>query len=105
MNKKEVTKKFRERIEYRDVLSCMRCGLCINHCPTYKTYGKDEVNSPRGRIALVRSIIEGLIEPSEDVRRALDNCILCKKCMEVCPSRVKYDKIINESRKIFDEEA
>lgn len=102
MNKKNIVIDMKKNIKYRDILSCMRCGLCLNNCSTFKTFRTDEVNSPRGRVALMRSIIEGIVVPDEEMREAFDKCIVCRKCEEVCPSGVKYFKLINQTRNIFD---
>lgn len=97
-----ITQQIREQIDYELLLNCMRCGMCINTCPTFKVYDRDESNSPRGRIALVRAVYDGILLPDEDFKRALNQCIVCKKCMEVCPSSVKYTDILFTARNIID---
>lgn len=76
---------------------CVMCGLCLPHCPTYRI-GLDEAESPRGRIALARSLANGTIPPGPTALRHLDQCLACLSCEEVCPSGVKYGEIITRSR-------
>jgi len=73
---------------------CVMCGLCLPHCPTYRI-GLDEAESPRGRIALARSIASGRIAPGPVATRHLDQCLACLSCEEVCPSRCDT---VNSSR-------
>ena len=78
-----------------DVLaSCVSCGLCLPHCPTYRATGLDS-HSPRGRIALVQAVHDGGLVPDDAVIEALDSCVQCMGCLPACPSSVRYDKIIH----------
>lgn len=101
-NHELIVKEIREQIDYEFLLNCMRCGLCVNTCPTYKVFNRDESQSPRGRIALIRAVYDGLLLPDEDFKQALNQCIVCKKCMQVCPSNVKYTDILFTARNIID---
>jgi len=76
---------------------CVMCGLCLPHCPTYRI-SLDEAESPRGRIALARSIASARIAPGPAARKHLDQCLACLSCEKVCPSEVKYGEIITRSR-------
>ncbi|MET0231523.1 MAG: (Fe-S)-binding protein [Rhodanobacteraceae bacterium] len=76
---------------------CVMCGLCLPHCPTYRI-SLDEAESPRGRIALVRSLASGRIPPSPSALLHLDQCLACVSCEKVCPSEVKYGEIITRAR-------
>jgi glycolate oxidase iron-sulfur subunit len=76
---------------------CVMCGLCLPHCPTYRI-SLDEAESPRGRIALARSIASGRIRPESSALQHLDQCLACLSCEKVCPSEVKYGEIITRSR-------
>lgn len=102
-NHELITKRIKEEVDYEFVLNCMRCGMCVKTCPTYKVFDNDESQSPRGRIALVRAVCDGLLIPDEDFKRAMNQCIVCKKCMQVCPSSVKYTDILFAVREILDE--
>jgi glycolate dehydrogenase iron-sulfur subunit len=76
---------------------CVMCGLCLPHCPTYRI-SLDEAESPRGRIALARSLASGRIPPAPSALQHLDQCLACLSCEKVCPSEVKYGEIIARSR-------
>jgi glycolate oxidase iron-sulfur subunit len=76
---------------------CVMCGLCLPHCPTYRIR-LDEAESPRGRIALARSLASGRIPPEPSALTHLDQCLACLSCEKVCPSEVKYGEIITRSR-------
>lgn len=76
---------------------CVRCGLCLPHCPTY-AIAQNEAESPRGRISLMAAMAEtpNLLEhtPSE----SLDNCLSCRRCEAVCPANVSYERLLLASR-------
>ena len=76
---------------------CIRCGFCLEACPTFVTTG-NEMESPRGRIYLVRSALEGRVEWQEDVRPHLDHCLGCRACETACPSGVEYGTILELAR-------
>ncbi|HVT31077.1 MAG TPA: (Fe-S)-binding protein [Rhodanobacteraceae bacterium] len=76
---------------------CVMCGLCLPHCPTYRI-SLDEAESPRGRIALARSLASGRLPPAGPAWRHLDQCLACRSCEIVCPSGVRYGEIIERSR-------
>lgn len=76
---------------------CVKCGLCLPHCPTYLDT-QHEGDSPRGRIALVQGLASGWIEPSERVETHLDGCLSCRRCEVVCPARVPYSRILDAGR-------
>ena len=79
-----------------EAIQCMRCGFCLAVCPTYQRTGV-ESQSPRGRVHLVRSAAQGLLEP-EAILPALDLCIGCRACEVACPAGVPYGRILEESR-------
>jgi glycolate oxidase iron-sulfur subunit len=87
---------------YARALSCVHCGLCLPACPTYTETGH-EADSPRGRIQLMRGLADGLIEPTDSVRRHLDLCLDCRGCETACPSNVVYHELIEETRARFAE--
>ena len=82
----------------RDLVEdCVHCGFCLPHCPTYQSWG-EEMDSPRGRIDLMRGLREGKIPMTPTVAGHFDKCLGCLACMTACPSGVKYDVLIEETR-------
>jgi len=76
---------------------CVKCGLCLPHCPTYnKTQNENE--SPRGRIALIQAWAGKHLETSKKLIEHIDNCLLCRSCERVCPAVVPYGRLINDFR-------
>lgn len=76
---------------------CVKCGLCLPHCPTYnKTQNENE--SPRGRIALIQAWAGGQLETSEKLIEHIDNCLLCRSCERVCPAVVPYGHLVDNFR-------
>jgi glycolate oxidase iron-sulfur subunit len=84
-------------LTYEHTLGCVHCGLCLPACPTYQATGS-EVDSPRGRIYLVRALAEGRVEDPEVVRTHLDRCLDCRACETACPSGVHYGAILENTR-------
>jgi len=76
--------------------SCIRCGFCLESCPTFQETG-DEAESPRGRISLVRRVEEGLLDRAA-IQPHLDTCVGCRACETACPSGVQYGKILEYAR-------
>jgi len=87
----------RERRILGDADLCVKCGLCLPHCPTYLKVG-DEGESPRGRIALAQGVATGQLPVSPGVRAHLASCLACRACESVCPSRVPYGRLIDAAR-------
>ncbi|MBT2616622.1 MULTISPECIES: (Fe-S)-binding protein [unclassified Bacillus (in: firmicutes)] len=92
---------FAKKMNEDELLNCMRCGFCLPHCPTYIESGLKESHSPRGRIALMKAVADGVIEPDRDVERSLSLCLGCRACEPVCPSGVKYGHLLEEARDII----
>ena len=84
-------------IDYDRFLDCVHCGLCTSACPTYLETG-NENDSPRGRIYLMRSVVDGRLELTDRVRRHLDLCLDCRSCETACPSGVQYGRLIEPFR-------
>jgi glycolate oxidase iron-sulfur subunit len=84
-------------IPYERFLDCVHCGLCTSACPTYVETG-DENDGPRGRIYLMRSVVDGRIELTDRVQRHLDLCLDCRSCETACPSGVQYGRLIEPFR-------
>jgi glycolate oxidase iron-sulfur subunit len=76
---------------------CVHCGFCLPTCPTY-TLWHEEMDTPRGRIVLMRTGLEEGSELSAPLVRHLDNCLGCMACVTACPSGVQYDKLIEDAR-------
>jgi glycolate oxidase iron-sulfur subunit len=76
--------------------SCVHCGFCLPTCPTYVELG-EEMDSPRGRIVLMKEVLEGKIE-LENALPYVDNCLGCQACETACPSGVKYGELITPFR-------
>lgn len=96
-----VQEEFQKRMDEDQLLNCMRCGFCLPTCPTYIESGYKESHSPRGRIALMKAVVDGLIEPDAEVERSLDLCLGCRACEPVCPSGVQYGHLLEEARDII----
>ncbi|WP_017436106.1 (Fe-S)-binding protein [Saccharococcus caldoxylosilyticus] len=98
-----IQKQFQERMDEDELMNCMRCGFCLPTCPTYIESGFQESHSPRGRIALMKAVVDRLIEPDEDVERSLNMCLGCRACEPVCPSGVRYGHLLEEARDIIQQ--
>ncbi len=81
-----------------DILrKCVHCGFCTATCPTYVLLG-DELDSPRGRIYLIKEMFEGGKKASTETTKHLDRCLTCLSCMTTCPSGVDYMHLVDEAR-------
>ena len=81
----------------RILRSCVHCGFCTATCPTYALMG-DERDSPRGRIYLIKNMLEGGRPADEPVARHVDLCLSCLSCMTTCPSGVDYMHLVDHAR-------
>ena len=79
---------------------CVHCGFCTATCPTYQLLG-DELDSPRGRIYLIKQVLEGHT-PTRSTQLHLDRCLTCRNCETTCPSGVQYGHLVDIGRKIVD---
>jgi glycolate oxidase iron-sulfur subunit len=77
--------------------TCVHCGLCLNHCPTYKVLGM-EMDSPRGRIQQVLQVNDGQMPMGESFALHIDRCLGCLACEIACPSGVQYGRIVERAR-------
>ncbi len=85
---------------FEKVATCVHCGLCLEACPTYREL-RVEMDSPRGRIYLMKGILQGKIEPTEQVTKHLDQCLDCRACETACPSGVEYAHILEKTRSVL----
>jgi glycolate oxidase iron-sulfur subunit len=79
---------------------CVHCGFCTATCPTYQLLG-DELDGPRGRIYLVKQVLEGA-EVTARTQLHLDRCLTCRSCETTCPSGVKYGELVDIGRKVVE---
>ena len=77
--------------------SCVHCGFCTATCPTYVLLG-DELDSPRGRIYLIKDMLENDRPATGDVVKHIDRCLSCLSCMTTCPSGVHYMHLVDHAR-------
>ncbi|MHC1946972.1 glycolate oxidase subunit GlcF [Bradyrhizobium sp. UFLA06-06] len=77
--------------------ACVHCGFCTATCPTYVLLG-DELDSPRGRIYLIKEMLEKDKPPTADVVKHIDRCLSCLACMTTCPSGVNYMHLVDQAR-------
>jgi len=82
---------------------CVHCGFCLPHCPTYQNWG-EEMDSPRGRIDLMRGLRTGQTPMTPTVAAHFDRCLGCMACVTACPSGVRYDVLIEETRAYVERE-
>jgi len=80
---------------------CVHCGFCLATCPTYRLLG-DERDSPRGRIYLIKQVLEGH-EPGRKTQLHLDRCLTCRNCETTCPSGVDYGRLADIGRQLVEE--
>jgi glycolate oxidase iron-sulfur subunit len=79
------------------IRKCVHCGFCTATCPTYVILG-DELDSPRGRIYLIKEMLENDAKPTAEVVKHIDRCLSCLACMTTCPSGVNYMHLVDHAR-------
>src|SRR5215472_12134882 len=82
--------------------TCVHCGFCTATCPTYILTG-DELDGPRGRIYLIKQMLESGRPASTPVARHIDRCLSCLSCMTTCPSGVHYMHLVDHGRRRIEE--
>ena len=82
--------------------NCVHCGFCTATCPTYQVLG-DELDSPRGRIYLIKDMLENDRAPDEKTVKHIDRCLSCLACMSTCPSGVHYMHLVDHAREYIEQ--
>lgn len=90
------------KLDYDELSNCMRCGFCQPACPTFRETGY-EAASPRGRIALMKAVADGVMEPDKDFVDQMNLCLGCRACEPVCPAGVPYGQLIEQTREAIEE--
>lgn len=89
--------KFQLYLDEDQLTNCMRCGFCLPACPTYRETGLESA-SPRGRIALMKGVYDGVIPADQAVTDQLDLCLGCRACEPACPAGVQYGQLLEQAR-------
>jgi len=91
------------RFTHSEADQCVACGLCLPYCPTYQVT-RDENDSPRGRIALIRALASRQLDADEKLVSYLDRCTLCRACESTCPAGVGFEALMNRARTWLEQE-
>ena len=83
--------------QYEDYSRCVHCGLCLNHCPTYRLW-QLEADSPRGRIRQMILVNQGELPVASTFVHHIDTCLDCRACETACPAGVEYGKLVEGAR-------
>ncbi|MDE3076828.1 MAG: (Fe-S)-binding protein [Chloroflexota bacterium] len=89
--------------EFEGLYRCVHCGLCLGACPTYRELGL-EADSPRGRLYLMRALVEGRLELNEGVVTHMQRCLVCRACETACPSGVPFGQVMELTREVIRQE-
>ena len=92
--------KLRLGLDPDTLASCVSCGLCLPHCPTYRVTG-EEASSPRGRIAAMRSIQDLGTAPDQSFYDSMESCVMCRGCETACPSGVQFGRLMEQTREVI----
>lgn len=97
-----LAQKLQLRLDEDQLTNCMRCGFCLPACPTFQETGI-EAESPRGRIALMKAVADGLMEPDDAFEEQMNHCLGCRACEPACPADVKYGQLIEQARDAIED--
>ncbi|MFS0722821.1 (Fe-S)-binding protein [Paenibacillus sp. 1P07SE] len=90
------------RLDEDQLTNCMRCGFCLPACPTFRETGI-EAESPRGRIALMKAVADGIMDPDAAFEEQMNHCLGCRACEPACPADVKYGQLIEQTRDAIED--
>lgn len=90
------------KLDSDDLNTCVSCGLCLPHCPTFRVTGAESM-SPRGRIQLMREVQDNNAPVDDDVLRSFESCVQCRGCEPACPSSVPYGHLMEQTRETLAE--
>jgi glycolate dehydrogenase iron-sulfur subunit len=90
-------------IERELIDDCIHCGFCLPTCPTYGPLWREEMDSPRGRIHLMAGLLDGTVPLTTTTVEHFDRCLGCMACVTACPSGVRYDRLIEQTREYVEE--
>ncbi|WP_420831163.1 (Fe-S)-binding protein [Paenibacillus artemisiicola] len=93
----ELAATLKRTLDYDQLTNCMRCGFCLPACPTFRETGI-EAESPRGRIALMKAVADGILDPDEAFETQMNHCLGCRACEPACPADVKYGQLLEQAR-------
>lgn len=93
----ELATTLKSTLNYDQLTNCMRCGFCLPACPTFRETGI-EAESPRGRIALMKAVADGLMDPDYAFETQMNHCLGCRACEPACPADVKYGQLLEQAR-------
>ena len=99
-----LSKSLLAKLDYDQLTNCMRCGFCLPACPTFRETGL-EPESPRGRIALMKAVADGIMEPDQAFEDQMNHCLGCRACEPACPADVKYGQLIEQARDAVEDHA
>jgi glycolate oxidase iron-sulfur subunit len=103
-NTRALAERMKLTLNYDELTNCMRCGFCQPACPTFQETGF-EAASPRGRIALMKAVVDDVMTPDDAFRAQMDLCLGCRACEPVCPADVKYGRLIEQTREAMERTA
>ncbi len=97
-----LAKQMKLTLDDDQLTNCMRCGFCLPACPTYSETGI-EAESPRGRIALMKAVTDGLMTPDRVFEQQMNDCLGCRACEPACPADVSYGHLLEQTRTAIEQ--